>query len=218
MATVTRQDVVARALDIFDSLGYIWGAWPGTKPTQYCTYSESQQKGVISSSGLIATDCSGFTSWCWALGYKRGSWSWGPDGEFGSGRYRKRISSEIQTYETLFPGIQPGDVLWRNGHVALYIGNNEIMEASTGKWKATPTGKGTRRTSTNFNFEGFTSFDGSFSVDYPPTIDIDTDNVSNGELGPLPATTDMSADDLYIRFYDTQYTRKYQNMKRWRRI
>lgn len=220
MATVTRDDVVNRALDIFDKCGYIWGAWPGTKPTQYCTYSEAEQKGVISSAGYIATDCSGFTSWCWALDYKRGSWAWSNDGELGEGgRYRPRQNSDVQSYETLFPGIQKGDVLWRSGHVALYIGGNEIMEASTGKWKATPTGRGMRRTSTNFNFQGFCTFDGTFSVDFDPgSIDINVDNVSDGEIGPYPAQTDMSSDDLYIRFHDRLYTRRYNLMKEWRRI
>lgn len=93
------------------------------------------------------------------------------------------------------------------------------MEASTQKWLATPTGRGMRRTSNNFNFDGFTSFDGEFSEGYDPgDIDIDTGNVSNGELGPDPYETDVSSDDLYIRFYDVQYTRKYNLMKRWRRI
>lgn len=220
MAKVTRDDVVERAFNIFDKCGYIWGAWPGTKPTQYCQYNAAQGKGVIASSGYIATDCSGFTSWAWALDYKRGSWSWGPDGEFSSGgKYRARANTQTQTYEALFPGIQKGDVLWRSGHVALYIGNNEIMEASTGKWLATPTGRGMRRTSTNFNFSGFCTFDGTFSVDYNPgNIDINTDNVSDGVLGPNPAPTDMSSDDLYIRFHDRQYLKRYSMFKEWRRI
>lgn len=218
MAKLTRTEVVGRALAIFDSLGYVWGAWPGTRPTQYCYFNEATQIGVIGQGNLIATDCSGFTSWCWGLDYKRGSWSWSAGGEFGSVNYRSRVASDVQTYETLFPGIQPGDVLWREGHVALYIGNNRIMEASTGKWKATPNGKGTRTSSTNFNFQGFTSYDGSFSSDIPPGVPPITGNWTDGEVGQPPYKTDVSPDDLYIRFYDKQYTRKYVNMKRWRRI
>lgn len=218
MATVTREDVVARAKEIWGSCGYIWGAWPGTKPTQYCRFNESTEEGVLDSSGpYIATDCSGFTSWCWALGYKRGSWAWSASGEFGA-NFRTRANVEAYTYEELFPGIQPGDVLWRIKHVGLYIGNNECMEASTGKWKATHSGRGMKWTNNSFNFSGFVSFDGSFAESYSPGTDIIKDNVSDGELGPYPADTDMSADDLYIRFHDIQYTKRYRNMKIWRRI
>lgn len=217
MAKLTRSEVVARAHAIFDSLGYIWGAWPGTKPTQYCYYDEQQKIGVVGNGPYIATDCSGFTSWCWGLSYKRGSWSWYKDGEFGA-NWRDRYTSDVLSYETLFPGIQPGDVLWRQGHVALYIGNNETMQATTKKWHATPTGRGCVRTSTDFNFDGFISYDGTFSADFPPGMPPITGNVSDGKPGPLPWFTDVSASDLYIRFYDVQYTRKYENMKRWRRI
>lgn len=217
MSKLTREEVVARALDIFPKCGYIWGAWPGQVPTVYCHYSDTEKAGVSGSGSYIATDCSGFTSWCWGLDYKRGSWSWSVGGEYG-GNYRSRVESATLSYESLFPGIQPGDVLWRSGHVALYIGNNEIMEASTQKWAATPTGRGMRRTDSNFNFSGFVSFDGSFSADFPPNVPVIDGNISDGQKGPDPAPTDLSSDDLYIRFYDVQYTRKYEKMRRWRRI
>lgn len=216
---VTREDVVERAITIFDSCGYIWGAWPGTKPTQYCRYNQNTAQGEISSSGpYIATDCSGFTSWCWALGYKRGSWSWSSSGEFGK-NYRPRANTSAQTYTEIFPGIQPGDVLWREGHVGLYIGNNQCMEASTQKWAATPTGRGMKNTNNSFNFSGYVSFDGTFAEDYNPIdTDIIKDNVSDGEKGPDPFITDVSGDELYIDFHDMQYTKRYWLMKRWRRL
>lgn len=216
---VTRDDVFDRAISIFDSCAYIWGAWPGTKPTQRCSYNTATAKGQIDASGpYIATDCSGFTSWCWALGYKRGSWAWSPDGEFGR-NYRPRSDSNILTYESLFPGIQQGDVLWRQGHVGLYIGNNRCMEASTQSWLATSTGRGMKNTDNSFNFNGYVSFDGTFAEAYNPVdTNIAVDNVSDGQLGPNPYITDVSSDDLYIDFHDMQYTKRYWLMKRWRRI
>lgn len=217
MAEVTREIIVGRALEIFNQCGYIWGAWPGTNPAQMCDLNTVTGRGELGGGPYIATDCSGFTSWCWALGYKRGSGSWAPSGEFG-GNYRPRAQSEVQSYESLFPGIQPGDVLWRDGHVALYIGNGQIMQASTQSWAATPTGRGMRRSTNDFNFKGYISWDGTFSPDYNPALNIIVANVSDGEVGPYPNIIDVSAMINYYNFYDWQYTRKYRLMKRWRRI
>lgn len=219
MAVVTRQDVIARAHNIFPQLGYIWGGWAGSP--KKCKMG-ADGRGVLSSDGpYIASDCSGFTSWCWSVRSRWVSGDWGPNGVLGGANYRPRTGNG-NTYESIFIGISAGDVLWRSGHVALYIGNNQVMQLSTQNWLATDTQRGAKLSTNDFNFNGFTSFDGEFAVDYDPDeTDIDTDNVSDGEEGPPPNPTppgDVSDNGLFYLLSIEQYTKRYPLMKAYRRI
>lgn len=227
MAEITRAIVRQRAIDIFPQCGYIWGGWPGTIPQQRCSIG-SDGRGYITSGGqYIAADCSGFTSWCWGLGYKRGSWSWSPTGEFGGSNYRARVvppPGSSDTYQNCFPGIQIGDVLWRDGHTGLYIGNGQVMEASTQQWDKTDTGRGMVYSSVVKPFVGFCSYDGTFSEELTEDEDGEYDedeNVSNGQVGPEPNPTppgDVSDDTVFGYITGWQYTKRRVDMKHYRRI
>ena len=50
-------------------------------------------------------------------------------GNAGRGTDNIRAKARSQYYVVSFSSLQPGDVLWKDGHVALYIGNNQIAEA-----------------------------------------------------------------------------------------
>lgn len=68
---------------------------------------------VSAAVGPDAFDCSGFVSWC-LLGYPA---RLGNDRYFGN----KPIAADPQ----------PGDVCWRPGHVGIYIGNGQMVNASS---------------------------------------------------------------------------------------
>lgn len=219
MAQITRDIVVERAEAWFPRVGYIWGGWPGTGTM--CKMDDDGY-GVVASDGpYYAADCSGWTSWCWNLGSKRGSSAWSANGEFGF-LYRKREGFGGQYYEADFPGIQAGDVLWRSGHVVIYMGNNTIYNVSTQNWKSTPTQRGCIIQSNNFNFDGYCSFDNTWSEDYDPdTQDPVEDNMTDHQPGPYPNPTppgDISSDAIGgFPYYYKRYTRKYTLMKQYRR-
>ena len=178
---------------------------------------------MLSDTGqYYAADCSGWTSWCWNLTYKRGSSAWGPNGEF-SNLYRARTGFTGQYYEQDFAGIQPGDVLWRSGHVVIYMGNNTIYNVSTQNWASTPTKSGCIIQTNGFNYDGYCSFDNTWSADYDPEDQNPVeDNFTDHQPGPNPNPTppgDISSDAIVgFPYYYKRYTRKYTNMKQYRRF
>lgn len=46
-----------------------------------------------------------------------------------AGRGTDNIKVNCQTNTVAMTNLQPGDILWKDGHVALYIGNNQLAEA-----------------------------------------------------------------------------------------
>lgn len=78
-------------------------------------YSKLGTPYVYGATGPNAFDCSGFTQWC----YRQAGKSIGrTSGAQGSGGTRISISQA-----------QPGDILWRSGHVGIYIGGNTYIHA-----------------------------------------------------------------------------------------
>ena len=50
-----------------------------------------------------------------------------------AGKGTDNIKTNCQTFSVSMTNLQPGDILWKNGHVALYIGNNQLVEAMNEK-------------------------------------------------------------------------------------
>ena len=209
MAKLNRAQVVERAYSWYRRCGYQWGGWVANMVT-------------VAGTDLIATDCSGWTSWCWNTPTRHTSGSWSPTGYFGGDNYRRRSAFTGRTIEEDYVGIQPGDVLWRDGHVGLYVGNNTIIQASTAKWANTNVGNGFN-IGPDFQFDGFCSFDGSFSADYDPDEDnpIDDNGWDGSEDPPVPTPPgDQSDPGLAYLFADNQYTKRKtrQQLKHYRRF
>ncbi|HJA66610.1 MAG TPA: C40 family peptidase [Candidatus Mediterraneibacter cottocaccae] len=61
----------------------------------------------------VSFDCSGLTQWCYAQ----------------AGISLPRTSSEQLAAGTIVTDPQPGDICWTQGHVAIYIGNGQMIEA-----------------------------------------------------------------------------------------
>ena len=151
------------------------------------------------------------------------------------GRPRYRPRTRIgNTFEESFIGIQPGDCVIRTindinpktgkkyttGHIAIYVGNNTILEASTRHWKRTSSQHGMNRAIGTRDlcatFYGMTVWDETEGVPYDPD-EIDnpvTDwNQSDGLPGE-PATPSPIFDDnaFFNIVARTQYTKKYTKM------
>lgn len=240
MATPTRQQVVERAQYYFDRCAYIWGGFPGTNTRCWCmndgtTQTSQNGHGGVKSGPYIASDCSGYTSWCWFLRSHVGSGSW-ISGQFSS-NYKDRTKLG-DTFEESFAGIQIGDVLarpygYRNpvtgafhktGHVAIYIGNNTILHCSTSNWKNSTSLHGMSRNVGNKSicagYQGVCSYDSSWSEDYDPEEIPDPVpdwNQSDGNPGE-PATPIPIMDSPAFPFLisNNQYTKKYKKMKHYR--
>lgn len=61
----------------------------------------------------VGLDCSGLVQWC----YRQ------------AGISIPRTSSEIRSAGTVVSDPQPGDICWKPGHVAIYVGNGQMIEA-----------------------------------------------------------------------------------------
>lgn len=61
----------------------------------------------------VGLDCSGLVQWC----YRQ------------AGISIPRTSGEIRNAGTVVSNPQPGDICWKPGHVAIYIGNGQMIEA-----------------------------------------------------------------------------------------
>lgn len=53
------------------------------------------------------------------------------NGSYGSGTENIKSNCTSNYTVVAMTGLQPGDILWKSGHVALYIGNNQIAEAQS---------------------------------------------------------------------------------------
>ena len=110
------QAIVDYALQYIGRIHYTQGT-SGYTGTRYI--GPDLDKAVYSGSGTptIGTDCSGFI----ASAYKH----FGITVPTSSGEYQSQSVHEVSMDE-----IQPGDILWRSGHVALYIGNGQVAQMS----------------------------------------------------------------------------------------
>lgn len=236
MAKPTRAEVIGRANNYWPQSGYYFGGsgyYYATTNNGYYDYGSgiaSYRVRFNSSYGLpwldnsgpyMAVDCSAFCSMCWLLSGRYSSKAWSPTGKFGGSRFRYR--HEGSTMEEIYPGIQQGDVLYRPGHVALYYGNNQVIELYMSNWPKSQNGHG-GAIRTRTDFDGYCSYDGTFSDNYdhddpdlPPITDWEGDNphVEEPEVFPPSPTGDEIATYLIA---DRQYTKKYINMKPYRRL
>ena len=236
MAKPTRAEVIGRANNYWPQSGYFYGgdgyynrssdvgyyAHTSGSSSYRVRWNSTYKVPWLDDSGpYMAVDCSTFCSMCWLLSGRNTSDAWSPTGQFGGSRFRYRQSGT--TMEQIYPGIQQGDVLWKKGHVALYYGNNQVIELYQSDWPGSQNGHGGAiRTRTDFT--GYCSYDGTFSDDYdwddpdlPPITDWEGDNphVENPEVFP-PAPTGEGFLNVYLN--DRQYTKKYINMKPYRRL
>ncbi len=215
---LTRSEVVSRGETAFPLCGYIFGGYFGDRTR---CHINDKGYGVSGSGEYIATDCSGFTSWAWGLGYHAHSSAWGPSGIYGRQGYHKR-SSYTGNISTDFLGIRRGDVIHKEGHVILYIGAGETLEASTQHWSNTSTGRGmVHRTSAQGSWTGYTSYSESYSEDYDPELTPDINDWSpESSITPGPPIPPyMDDEELYMMaaVLDNQYTKRYARLKAWRK-
>ena len=117
---VTSADVVARARNIWDKCGYVWGGFPGTQ-SQAALGANGKSYLTGAKGTPYATDCSGFVAWCWGFHQRMFSTH---DMRFGSRwKFTKKVSS-TGIIEQDMPGIIPGDALVRNnGSASIYLKN-----------------------------------------------------------------------------------------------
>lgn len=174
------------------------------------------------SDGLyIPADCSCFTSSAWYLSECHRSWSWARDGAFGGSNYRAR-SAYTGVIENDFIGIQNGDVLWKERHVGLYVGNNTTLQLKQSNWAKTPNGHGGGIFRGSEDFQGFCSFDGSFSQDYDPDdpdFDPETDDTgSGGESEVFPPAESEDGSETGIIVSEQYIKRRKSQMKLWRML
>lgn len=239
MAKLTREDVVNRAWKAFEDGGYYWGgdyrisslhvSYLGDASNHVNPYGNNEVYGSKSfarypvspdsSSNIIGVDCSGFCGWCWGLSYKHGSGAWSSSGEFSS-LYRAR-TGWTHTYQD-FNGIQAGDVLWRSGHVALYIGGDMILEYSTKNWSQTTNKRGGNHRSivqseAGKSFSGYCSFDNTYSSEYDPDAGQEPDDYTpegGGSNSDLNGVTDGAPNNLDVSatlpaYMINQYIKRY---------
>lgn len=238
MAKLTRSEIVSRALIAYDKAGYWFGGDYLTKSgtvrhVKYVGY-DANGKGLgyncygeaypvipcpASESPYIACDCAAFTGWCW--GVDSGEvWS----GDFHTGRF-------ASNYRKGFAGIQIGDVLHKDGHVALYCGSY-ILELATGSWFETGSkwaqyrnNHGGRRCPVErmYDFTGYCSYDSTYSTDYDPDEEepeyfVNDGSAYEGNNPNNPNKMDFSpngvSDTIYV--LNHQYTRRYSLMKHYR--
>jgi len=110
---------------------YVGGASPfrfGT-PGDGRTYQMDGQKAYVSPKGVVGYDCSGLMV---TMLKKAGI----DISRFGSSRAMKANLPQVPKSE-----LQPGDLLVKNGHVAMYIGNGQMIEAVPSGVKVSPASK-----------------------------------------------------------------------------
>lgn len=93
-----------------DSYWYVYGA------------AHNGPSGWSSSSIPKNFDCSSFVGYLYYTNF--GIYVGGDTGE---------IHNRSQSYKVSLASLQPGDILWRSGHVGIYIGNDQYVHASSSK-------------------------------------------------------------------------------------
>ncbi len=110
---------------------YVGGASPFRfgKPGDGRTYQMAGQKPYVSPAGVVGYDCSGLMV---TMLKKAGI----NIGHLGSSRAMKSSLPEVSK-----AALQPGDLLVKNGHVSMYIGNGQMIESVPGGVKLSPASK-----------------------------------------------------------------------------
>lgn len=229
LETYTRSIIVYRARNMIDHVGYYLneamdrgGRMFYQSPLEY-TYLLPSGRSMITTSvtPYIATDCSAWCSYCWNLHSRHTSRSWKPGGTFSS-RFHYPTNPNGKSVEEKFGGIQPGDVLWKDGHVAPYIGDNLVADVYTSWWGNTANGHGGAIRPRYSDFEGYVSWTASWSDDYDPDNPLGTDEVWDDSDQPpiIPPEGGIGVndpDEIPIVF-DQFYTKRRSNMKLYRTI
>lgn len=91
-------------------------------------YGASHSVADISNSNTTVFDCSSFVSWAY---YQTGNQL--PGGIMTSSEIAK-LGSQPGWQQISIDQAQPGDILWKSGHVGLYAGNGQTVEAKGAKW------------------------------------------------------------------------------------
>ena len=91
-------------------------------------YGASHSVADISNPNTTVFDCSSFVSWAY---YQTGNQL--PGGIMTSSEIAK-LGSQPGWQQISIDQAQPGDILWKSGHVGLYAGNGQTVEAKGTKW------------------------------------------------------------------------------------
>lgn len=130
LTNVTGNAVADLALSILGRSWYFWGAFGGEEITQeyydkmnkaYPSMNNKPEQRAAIGKGWLAFDCSSLASWCLRKcgvkdeGFRATSSSFHTD-------WDKSVTRDQ---------LQPGDILRRPGHIGIYIGNGETVEANS---------------------------------------------------------------------------------------
>lgn len=229
MATLTRDEVVKRGESAFMVAGYYFGGdyWSNPFHVKYVASGSGHTNpysGVknypsvpcsASESPYIACDCAAFVGWAWGVS-PASVWS----GDFSTGKFASNFRRRQYTGNVAvdFAGIQAGDVLWRSGHVALFCGSY-TLELSTSDWPSTTNGHGGNRKGIErcLSFDGYCSYDGTFSTDFDPDEEEPEEVIPSGSTDQGSHPPDMSGQNAELYPYNEQYTKRYTLRKLSRR-
>lgn len=234
----SRNQVVQRAVDYYDKIAYIWGVFPGTNTQCWCMNDNTTQKstsghGGVNSGPYIASDCSGYVSWCWFMRSHKGTGAWIQDAIL-----RERDGN---TFEEVFPYIQPGDAVVReryyvnpvtgytyktSGHIGIYIGNNTILHCSSQHWQGTTSKHGMSKTTGTrevvAGYHGYVVWSDEITVPYDPDLiddPVNDWNNTDGQPGEPTTPNEFFDSGAFLPWvFNQQYTKKYKKMKHFRQF
>lgn len=127
-------EILQKACD--SKTAYMWGTYGSTiteslidkKAKQYPTRYSDNRKSLLNNyvgKGYYAFDCVGLI--------KGILWGW-PTVKYGSNSVPDTTASGLKKYSTGvttdFSNIEAGELLWAPGHIGVYIGNGEVIEAT----------------------------------------------------------------------------------------
>lgn len=130
LTNITGNAVADLALSVLGRSWYFWGAFGGEEITQeyynkmnkaWPGYNNKAEQRATIGKGWLAFDCSSLASWCLRkCGVKEEG-------------FRKTSSDFHRDWDKSVSRseLQPGDILRRPGHVGVYIGNGETVEANS---------------------------------------------------------------------------------------
>lgn len=222
----TRDDIVNRAYEWEPLLGYwmlpdrsdggtIFYPPASISRPRYAYFPAGGSRSQVTwnPTQYIASDCSAFASWCWNMTAKHTTPYFSPTNP----RYHRGNPNTASTIEGCYSGIQRGDILWLDGHVGVYVGNNTCIELYRSDWSKSANGHG-GRISSRRDFSGYCSWDVIASADYDeddPNYD-PWDGSPNDPWVPPEGDPGTSDESSIIVIADNMYTKRYRKMKNWR--